>query len=57
MAPASALPCLTPWPPSPGQGDVRSSADCERMVAEAVGRFGGLDVLINCAAGEERNNE
>ncbi len=29
--------------------DVRSAADCERMVAEAAGDPGGLDVLINCA--------
>ena len=29
--------------------DVRSVADCERAVAEAVGRFGRLDVLVNCA--------
>jgi NAD(P)-dependent dehydrogenase (short-subunit alcohol dehydrogenase family) len=29
--------------------DVRSVADCERAVAEAVRRFGRLDVLVNCA--------
>jgi NAD(P)-dependent dehydrogenase (short-subunit alcohol dehydrogenase family) len=29
--------------------DVRSFADCERAVAVAVGRFGRLDVLVNCA--------
>jgi NAD(P)-dependent dehydrogenase (short-subunit alcohol dehydrogenase family) len=29
--------------------DVRSVADCERAVAEAVGRFGRLDILVNCA--------
>lgn len=29
--------------------DVRSVADCQRAVAEAVGRFGRLDVLVNCA--------
>ena len=29
--------------------DVRSVADCERAVAAAVGRFGRLDVLVNCA--------
>lgn len=32
-------------------GDVRNSADCDRMVAETVARFGRLDILINCAAG------
>lgn len=30
-------------------GDVRSAADCERIVAQTVARFGGLDVLVNNA--------
>jgi len=38
------------------QGDLTSPADRERIVAEAVGRLGGLDVLINnagmCSFGE-----
>jgi peroxisomal 2,4-dienoyl-CoA reductase len=33
------------------QGDVRSYPDCERMASEASSRFGSLDILINCAAG------
>lgn len=33
------------------QGDVRKAADCERWVQEATARFGRLDVLVNCAAG------
>lgn len=33
------------------QGDVRRFEDCERMVSEAVARFGRLDILVNCAAG------
>lgn len=33
------------------QGDVRSYADCERMVSGAEERFGGLNILINAAAG------
>ncbi|KAK9832722.1 hypothetical protein WJX81_003788 [Elliptochloris bilobata] len=33
------------------QGDVRKADDCERWVHEAVGRFGRLDILVNCAAG------
>jgi 2,4-dienoyl-CoA reductase [(3E)-enoyl-CoA-producing], peroxisomal len=33
------------------QGDVRSQVDAERMVSGAVDRFGGLDVLVNAAAG------
>jgi NAD(P)-dependent dehydrogenase (short-subunit alcohol dehydrogenase family) len=33
------------------QGDVRKADDCERWVREAVGRFGRLDILVNCAAG------
>jgi 3-oxoacyl-[acyl-carrier protein] reductase len=31
------------------QGDLRSSADCRRVVSEAAERFGGIDVLINNA--------
>lgn len=31
------------------QGDVRKYEDCERMVGEAVERFGRLDILVNCA--------
>ena len=33
------------------QGDVRRYEDCERMAGEAVTRFGRLDILVNCAAG------
>ncbi len=29
--------------------DVASGPDCERAVAEAVGRLGGLDLVVNCA--------
>ncbi len=29
--------------------DLRSDADRERLVAETVGVFGGLDILVNCA--------
>lgn len=29
--------------------DVRSSADCDRLIAEACSRFGGVDVLVNNA--------
>lgn len=32
-------------------GDVRKPVDCEQMVSAAVARFGRLDILINCAAG------
>jgi 3-oxoacyl-[acyl-carrier protein] reductase len=31
--------------------DVRSSADCERAVAETVARFGGLDLMVTNMAG------
>lgn len=30
---------------------MRKADDCERWVREAVGRFGRLDILVNCAAG------
>ncbi|BDA49426.1 Peroxisomal 2,4-dienoyl-CoA reductase [Coccomyxa sp. Obi] len=33
------------------QGDVRKAADCERWVQETTARFGRLDILVNCAAG------
>ena len=33
------------------QGDVRSYADCERAVQQTVVRFGRLDIVVNCAAG------
>jgi len=33
------------------QGDVRSPEDAERVLAAVSSRFGGLDILINCAAG------
>ena len=32
-------------------GDVRSPPDCVRWVADATARWGGLDILVNCAAG------
>lgn len=30
---------------------MRNFESCERMVKEAVARFGGLDILVNCAGG------
>ncbi len=33
------------------QGDVRKNQDCERWVEETCARLGGLDILVNCAAG------
>ena len=30
-------------------GDVSVVADCDRMVEEAVARFGRLDILVNSA--------
>lgn len=33
------------------QGDVRVYSDCQKMVSEAVQTFGGLDIVVNCAAG------
>jgi NAD(P)-dependent dehydrogenase (short-subunit alcohol dehydrogenase family) len=30
-------------------GDVSAPADCRRVVGETVARFGGVDILINCA--------
>ena len=30
---------------------MRKYADCERAVQQAVARFGRLDILVNCAAG------
>lgn len=30
-------------------GDVRNKADVDRLIAEAVARFGGLDMLVNAA--------
>ena len=30
--------------------DLGDWAECERVVAEAVARFGRLDILVNCAA-------
>lgn len=33
------------------QGDVRQQADCERWVQQIVEQLGGLDILVNCAAG------
>jgi len=33
------------------QGDVRKNQDCERWVEETCSRLGGLDILVNCAAG------
>ena len=33
------------------QGDVRTYEHCERMVSSAVSRFGRVDILVNCAAG------
>ena len=31
------------------QADVSVAADCERLVAETIGRFGGVDILVNNA--------
>src|SRR5438105_1329460 len=36
-------------------GDVSLEADAERMVAETVAAFGGLDVLVNNAGAIRRN--
>ena len=33
------------------QGDVRQYADCERAVQQTVARYGRLDIVVNCAAG------
>jgi 3-oxoacyl-[acyl-carrier protein] reductase len=40
---------LAPWPALAVQGDVRDDGDVARIVAETVGRFGGLDILVNNA--------
>jgi len=37
--------------------DVSDAADCERLVATAVERFGGLDVLVNNAGGSFRDGD
>lgn len=29
--------------------DIQHAADCDRMVVDVVGRFGGIDCLVNCA--------
>jgi NAD(P)-dependent dehydrogenase (short-subunit alcohol dehydrogenase family) len=39
------------------RGDVRMGADLERVVAFAVERFGGLDVLVNNAGGVSRGEQ
>jgi NAD(P)-dependent dehydrogenase (short-subunit alcohol dehydrogenase family) len=39
------------------RGDVRVAADLERLVAFAVERFGGLDVLVNNAGGVSRGEQ
>jgi NAD(P)-dependent dehydrogenase (short-subunit alcohol dehydrogenase family) len=39
------------------RGDVRVGADLERVVAFAVERFGGLDVLVNNAGGVSRGEQ
>lgn len=33
------------------QGDVRNFELCERVVAEALAKYGRLDILVNCAGG------
>lgn len=33
------------------RGDVRKTEDCKRVVEETVAKYGGLDILINSAAG------
>mmetsp|Transcript_28846 Transcript_28846/g.73578 ORF Transcript_28846/g.73578 Transcript_28846/m.73578 type:complete len:296 (-) Transcript_28846:183-1070(-) len=33
------------------QGDVRQQESCERWVSQVTSEFGGLDILVNCAAG------
>ena len=30
-------------------GEVTDSAFCDRLIGSAVGRFGGLDIVVNCA--------
>ena len=47
---AARLPAPRPHP-LPVQGDVRRYEDCQRMVEEAVARFGRLNILVNCAGG------
>jgi NAD(P)-dependent dehydrogenase (short-subunit alcohol dehydrogenase family) len=37
-------------------GDVSSSAECERFVAEVVAEFGRLDILVNNAAYQEQQD-
>lgn len=37
--------------------DVTSVADCERLVAAAVERYGGIDVLVNNAGGSPRSDD
>lgn len=37
--------------------DVTSAADCERLVAAAVERYGGIDVLVNNAGGSPRSED
>jgi len=32
------------------QGDVRSEESCANAVAKCASAFGGIDILINCAA-------
>ena len=33
------------------QGDVRKPQDTARMVETATSQYGGIDILVNCAAG------
>lgn len=33
------------------QGDVRKYEDCERAVQQSLARYGRLDIVVNCAAG------
>ena len=35
-------------------GDVRSSEDCERLVGETLGAYGGIDILVNNSGGPPR---
>lgn len=43
--------CPVPSIDLPAQGDVRKNQDCKRWVEETCARLGGLDILVNCAAG------
>jgi hypothetical protein len=55
LDPVSRIPVLHKRPATPLrrclQGDVRKADDCARWAEETARHFGGLDILVNCAAG------